>query len=394
MAQLDFDYADKAVSPEEKLAGLFALHRGVVLAMEDLFRRVGAYNELLEEELDGRPGAVKFLADTRAATAKAMTWLRLLRENVSLAQEFESFDVRPLLEGVVRRCRTVLTEGCTLELDMPDEEIVVAGALLQLQDLFMKLVLDVVSRTAGHAAVVTVRTSLQTLDNGACQLLRTSCAPGRYVCVSCGVGPPAFSTEELTSFGDGFIGGQGAGEAQDLNLIQIYGMLAAHQGELFFGKANAGPVCLHLLLPLLPRRKDMQAPHNLPDDSLRGTETILLVDDEDMIWDVIIDMLQQMGYSVILAGNGLEAVETYQANPGQIDLVILDMVMPKLDGHEAFFQLKAMDPNVRVLLSSGYVSEEDAADVLAAGALGFLQKPYRMADLARKIRTIFDVPKP
>jgi CheY-like chemotaxis protein len=168
----------------------------------------------------------------------------------------------------------------------------------------------------------------------------------------------------------------------------------AHRGELFYEMdANGQAICQHLLLPLQPGRKDMQAPHNLEDDSLRGSETILLVDDEDMIWDVIIDMLQQLGYSVILAGNGLEAVEIYQANPGQIDLVILDMVMPKLDGHKAFFQLKAIDSKVRVLLSSGYVSEEDAADVLAAGALGFLQKPYRMADLARKVRSIFDVPR-
>jgi len=68
------------------------------------------------------------------------------------------------------------------------------------------------------------------------------------------------------------------------------------------------------------------------------------------------------------------------------------MVMPELDGHGAFFRLKEIDPKVRVLLSSGYVSEEDARDVLDAGAVGFLQKPYRMVDLARKIRSIFDSP--
>jgi CheY-like chemotaxis protein len=136
----------------------------------------------------------------------------------------------------------------------------------------------------------------------------------------------------------------------------------------------------------------MQAPHNLEDKDLYGKETILLVDDEDMIWDVIIDMLQELGYTVILAANGREAIEIYRANPGQIDLVLLDMVMPEMDGYAAFFELKKIDPKVRVLLSSGYVSEEEARSVLDAGAAGFLRKPYRMVDLARRVRSIFGRP--
>ncbi|MDD4102744.1 MAG: response regulator, partial [Kiritimatiellae bacterium] len=119
-------------------------------------------------------------------------------------------------------------------------------------------------------------------------------------------------------------------------------------------------------------------------------ETILLVDDEEMIWDVISDMLDTLGYKIILAENGREAVEIYQNNPGEIDLILLDMIMPEMNAREAFFLLKKIDPEVKVLLSSGYVSEEDAQDVLNAGAQGFLRKPYRMADLASKIRGILD----
>ena len=114
-------------------------------------------------------------------------------------------------------------------------------------------------------------------------------------------------------------------------------------------------------------------------------KTILLVDDEDMIWDVISDMLQQLGYRIILAG---EAIQIYGSNPGLIDLVILDMLMPNMGGRETFFILKELDPNVKVLASSGYVSQEEIQDVMDAGAAGFLRKPYRLADLARKIHEI------
>ena len=125
----------------------------------------------------------------------------------------------------------------------------------------------------------------------------------------------------------------------------------------------------------------------------RGTETILIVDDHETIWDFLIDALLELGYSVLLAKNGLDAVEIYQANPKQIDLVLLDMIMPKSGGHQTFLRLKAIDPDVKVLLSSGFVSEQEVADLLEAGACGFLPKPHRLPVVTREIRRILDAAK-
>ena len=124
-----------------------------------------------------------------------------------------------------------------------------------------------------------------------------------------------------------------------------------------------------------------------------GTETILIVDDQDTVWDFLIEALQKLGYSVLLAENGLDAVEIYENNPGQIDLVLLDMIMPKQGGHTTFHKLKEIDPNVSVLLSSGFVSMEDVDDLLKSGAAGFLPKPHRIRDMAAKIRSILDAKK-
>ena len=124
-----------------------------------------------------------------------------------------------------------------------------------------------------------------------------------------------------------------------------------------------------------------------------GTETILIVDDQETVWDFLIEALQKLGYSVLLAENGLDAVEIYENNPGQIDLVLLDMIMPKQGGHTTFHKLKEIDPNVSVLLSSGFVSMEDVDDLLKSGAAGFLPKPHRIRDMATKIRSILDAKK-
>ncbi len=129
----------------------------------------------------------------------------------------------------------------------------------------------------------------------------------------------------------------------------------------------------------------------MPDiPKAKKNETVLVVDDEDAIWDFVIEALQNLEYTVILAGNGEEAVEIYKNNPKSISIVFLDMIMPKLGGHSTFYQLKEIDPNVKILLSSGYVSQNELEDLFEQGAKGFLHKPHKIKDLAFEIRRILD----
>lgn len=122
----------------------------------------------------------------------------------------------------------------------------------------------------------------------------------------------------------------------------------------------------------------------------KKNETILVVDDEDAVWSFVIEALQKLGYSVVLAGNGEEAVDIYKSNPKLISLVFLDMIMPKLGGHSTFYKLKAIDSKVKILLSSGHVSEAEIEDLFEQGAKGFLPKPHKIKDLALEIRRILD----
>ena len=390
MAQADFDFSNKALSGEERLMGFTALSRGLTLAAVSVLHQVQAYNDLLEEELEDNPAATEYLERSRVVVLRGLEWLAAFRGVTDEDLAFESIAVRVLVEGVIERCRKILPDDRDMTLEMLEEEVVVAGSLFQLQELFMKTVQGYMEQDAQTGRTVHVRTSVHDLDERLFRLLRSECDEGSYFALSLGGDGEQFEADKLSSFWDVFPDQYGVGGHQDLGILQNYGMAVAHGGEMAFLRTGGEGHILVLLLPVQVKRNDMQAPHNIGDATLYGTETILLVDDEDMIWDVIIDMLQELGYSVVLAGNGREAVEIYRSNPGEIDLVLLDMVMPELDGHEAFFQLKQIDPNVRVLLSSGYVSEDDARDVLDAGAVGFLQKPYRMIDLARIVRGIFD----
>ena len=115
-----------------------------------------------------------------------------------------------------------------------------------------------------------------------------------------------------------------------------------------------------------------------------GSETILLIDDEEMILDVARQMLVNLGYRVLTANSGEPALDIFRRDHGRIDLVILDMIMPQMSGGRVFESLKAIDPDVRVLLSSGYSINGQAMDILARGCRGFIQKPFTVKELALK----------
>lgn len=123
-----------------------------------------------------------------------------------------------------------------------------------------------------------------------------------------------------------------------------------------------------------------------------GDETILLVDDEPIIIDVARDMLEILGYHVIVAHNGREAVDIYARQKDEIDLIIQDMVMPGMNGADVFQALKEINPDVKVILASGYIMNKQIAAVMEQGCRAFMPKPFRLEDLSIKVREVLNSP--
>ncbi len=121
-----------------------------------------------------------------------------------------------------------------------------------------------------------------------------------------------------------------------------------------------------------------------------GTETILFIDDEEIILDVAQDMLEILGYKVLVAQNGEEAVRIYEQQKDVIDLVVQDMVMPGMNGADVFKAIKKINPDVRVILASGYVMNKQIAAVMEDGCRAFMQKPFRLEELSAKVREVLD----
>jgi len=121
---------------------------------------------------------------------------------------------------------------------------------------------------------------------------------------------------------------------------------------------------------------------------VNGTGTVLLVDDEEIVVGVGKQMLQKLGYSVLIARNGQEAVDVFKNSPDDVDLVLLDMIMPGMEAGDTYDRLKSINPAIKVLLSSGYSLDQKAGAIIERGCNGFIQKPFNMKILEDKIGEI------
>ncbi|MBN2255757.1 MAG: response regulator [Deltaproteobacteria bacterium] len=125
---------------------------------------------------------------------------------------------------------------------------------------------------------------------------------------------------------------------------------------------------------------------------MMGDETLLLVDDEEPILDVNREILEILGYRVVVAASGSEAIETFRSGC-DFDLVLLDMIMPGMSGAETFDALRIINPDIKIILVTGYSFDGQAAAILEKGCNGFIQKPFRIANLSRIIRKVLTTPE-
>ena len=184
---------------------------------------------------------------------------------------------------------------------------------------------------------------------------------------------PFFTTKEI---------GRGTG----LGLASVYGIVKGHGGYIDVESRKGNGTTFNIYLPATGQKihKSLES-SGQPGE---GTGTILLVDDEEMVLSVGAKMLETIGYTVLEANGGREAVEVYKENKNEVDMVILDMIMPKMAGGETYDRIKEINSNVKVLLSSGYSMDGQANEILRRGCNGFIQKPFTFKELSGRIREI------
>lgn len=302
-----------------------------------------------------------------------------------------SYDVKPVsLNSIVKETIGILERSIdktvVIQTVLDEHLPTVEGDPGQLQQVLMNLCVNARDAIPTTGTIV-IETSQAVLDE---EFARThlEAKVGRYVVVAVTDTGIGMDKSTLQRIFDPFFTTKEKGKGTGLGLSMVYGIVKAHGG---FIRVYSEPGHGSTFRVYLPASAKAVTHQEREEQELKGgTETILIVDDEEHVRTLVSDILRGAGYNVITASDGLEAVETFTKQKNRIDAVILDMIMPRLGGKETYEKLRKIRPDVRVLLSSGYSENGTAREILERGALGFLQKPYRSQELLKKLRHILD----
>ena len=298
----------------------------------------------------------------------------------------ESLSLSAVILEMAALIRTSISKKITLHLDLEEKLPHIEVDRGQLQQVFMNLTLNAAEAMGTGEGLITIKTGVQEVDEGYLKLHREAAAlaPGKYVYLE--VRDTGCGMDEATRIRifDPFFSTKFTGRG--LGLAAVAGVVRGHKGAILVNSAPGKGSCFTVLFAAAARTAEGRpaAARSVP---AQGSGVVLVVDDERLVREMVKKVLERYGYTVLLAENGLAAVELLKQHSGDIGLILLDLNMPRMSGGETLAELRKIRPEVKVLMSSGY-SEPEAATIFDGQRVsGFIQKPYTIASLAEKVRT-------
>ncbi|GFE61959.1 response regulator [Geobacter sp. AOG2] len=286
-----------------------------------------------------------------------------------------------------------ISKSCILKFNFADNLPLFEGDVSQIQQVVLNLVINASDAINDKSGVICVSTGLINVDR---HYLTTTLADedlteGHYLTLEVSDNGCGMSEETRFRIFDPFFTTKFTGRG--LGLSAVIGIIRGHRGAIKVYSEPGRGTSFKILLPALEATSD-RCRENVLDafQDLRGSGTVLVVDDEETVRTVAELMITQWGYKVLTAENGLEALEVYRKHGDEIDLVLLDMTMPHMDGTAAYTELRRINPNVRVILTSGYNESDSISRFSGKGLAGFIQKPYRPNELAALLKKATDQP--
>ncbi len=261
----------------------------------------------------------------------------------------------------------------------------VRGNMAQVHQLILNLMVNAIEAMpeGGELTLITGNTVFETPYNITEETIR----PGRYVWISVKDSGKGLSDHELENIFRPFFKGRHTGTGMGLGLSLVQKLVSKHDGFIQAESEEQSGTTFTVYLPEeLPVKEERGTGKQLP----RGEETVLVVDDEPHIRTVLNSMLGYLGYEVLLASNGTEAIEILRSRDKNVDIVLLDIIMPEMGGEEAYRNIKNISPDVKVILSTGYARDQVLSDLLQQGANALIRKPYSVGTISQIIRETLD----
>lgn len=374
----------------QKMEALGTLTGGIAHDFNNLLHIMQGYAELL---LEGRDEADPDFRDIEEIFRSAGQAADLVQKLLIFSQKAEPnpqpMDLNQRIEHAMKiMVRTLPKMTHVHALLAPDLARVHADPA-QIDQVLVNLAINA-QEAMPEGGRLTFQTRNVVLDDDFCRL-HPEAHPGRHVAISVSDSGRGIDRTAQQRIFDPFFTTKERGERRGtgLGLAVVLGIVRGHGG--FIECASEVGRGTTFTIYLLALADESPSARSVPgDEAQRGGETILLVDDEDLVLQLGTRVLQASGYAVLVARNGREALELYTRHGPDIKLIILDLIMPEMGGYECLEKLLFVDPRVKVLVATGYHGEVSMNDAMKRGARAFVGKPFRMQDLLTKVRDILD----
>ncbi|MFH1035791.1 MAG: response regulator [Pseudomonadota bacterium] len=291
------------------------------------------------------------------------------------------------VEHVVQMLKHTIPKMIAIETHLAPELLPVEGDSSQMEQVIINLATNAMDAMPQGGRLV-IETANVALDQDYCRQ-HLEVHPGPYVLLMVSDSGSGMDQRTLEQAFDPFFTTKEVGRGTGLGLSTVHGIVKSHGGHInAYSEVGLGTTFKIYLPTLTEEAPAKPLPPPLPVDLLGGCETILLVDDEEDLRELGAQTLEEMGYSVRTAATGEEALELYRQQAA--DLVIMDLGMPGMGGHQCLRHILELDPGARVMIASGYSANGLVRDSLSVGALGYVAKPFKRVDLLATVREILD----
>jgi PAS domain S-box-containing protein len=378
---------EKQLLHAQKLESLGVLAGGIAHDFNNILTAIIGNADLALMRINKESPAVENLRRIEEAAARAADLAKqMLAYSGKGRFVVETIDLNRLLEDMLHMLEVSISKKAVLRLQLHQLLSPVEADATQLRQIIMNLVINASEAIGDMSGFISITTGCMECDRNYLKdvWLEENIGEGLYVYLEISDSGCGMDKVTMTRIFDPFFTTKFTGRG--LGMAAVLGIVRGHKGAIkIYSELNKGTT-FKILLPA----SDRPAPRFTQEsqaDKWQRSGTVLLVDDEITIREVGVAMLEELGLTTITANDGREALEVFRSTP-DIDFVIMDLTMPHMDGEQCFRELRRLQPDIKVILSSGFNEQEVTQRFIGKGLAGFIQKPYRLSMLQEVIRTV------
>ncbi|MGD9159307.1 MAG: response regulator [Desulfobacteraceae bacterium] len=373
----------------QKMESIGTLAGGISHDFNNSLQAIIGYTQILiMDKTEDNPEYTKLASIERAAKRASELTQQLLAFSRKVESKMKPVDLNKEVKEVKNLLERTIPKMIEIEPELEKNLQIVNADPSQIEQIMMNLAVN--ARDAiGEEGKIIIRTENTVLSENDCKNL-PGLVPGNYAVLSMTDNGKGMTKEESERIFEPFFTTKAAGKGTGLGLSMVYGLVTKHNGHVACTSEQGVGTTFRIYLPAINQVVPETADKKEKDIPSGGTETVLIVDDEPFVRELGEQILSKFGYNVIAASDGETALEIYFQDKEKISLVILDLIMPGMGGKRCLDEFIKKDPEVKVIIASGYSPDGDAKSAMDSGAKGFISKPYNVKNMLSEVRGVLD----